>query len=91
MLFRSHPDLAAKTTRIDITRYGHAMAIPVPSRRSPADFGSGRRGKLTPAQRAVPVAGPLAFAHSDWAGYSIFEEAFTLGHAAGSLVASNSG
>jgi hypothetical protein len=24
----------------------------------------------------------LAFAHSDWAGYSVFEEAFTAGHAA---------
>ena len=22
----------------------------------------------------------LTFAHSDWAGYSVFEEAFTLGH-----------
>jgi hypothetical protein len=29
-------------------------------------------------------AGRLTFAHSDWAGYSIFEEAFTLGHVAGS-------
>ena len=87
----AHPDLAAKTTRIDITRYGHAMAIPVPTSRSLTEPGSGRRGKLTPAQRAVPVAGPLAFAHSDWAGYSIFEEAFTMGHAAGGLVASNFG
>lgn len=26
----------------------------------------------------------LAFAHSDWVGYSVFEEAFTLGHRAGS-------
>ena len=26
----AHPDLAAKTLRIDITRYGHAMAVPVP-------------------------------------------------------------
>jgi hypothetical protein len=25
----------------------------------------------------------LAFAHADWAGYSVFEEAFALGHAAG--------
>ena len=29
----------------------------------------------------------LAFAHSDWAGYSVFEEAFTLGHAAGLALA----
>jgi hypothetical protein len=27
----------------------------------------------------------LQFAHSDWAGYSVFEEAFAMGHAAGSL------
>jgi hypothetical protein len=25
-----HPDLRDKLTRIDITRYGHAMAVPVP-------------------------------------------------------------
>jgi hypothetical protein len=25
----------------------------------------------------------LAFAHSDWSGYSVFEEAFTQGHLAG--------
>jgi monoamine oxidase len=60
-----HPDLAGKATRIDITRYGHAMAVPVPGR-----------------VRPPPVAGRMSFAHSDWAGYSIFEEAFTLGHAA---------
>ena len=29
----------------------------------------------------------LAFAHADWSGYSVFEEAFTLGHAAGSALA----
>ncbi len=62
-----HPDIADKATRIDITRYGHAMAIPVP-------------GRLQPATLA---AGSLQFAHSDWAGYSIFEEAFTFGHQAG--------
>jgi len=30
----------------------------------------------------------LSFAHSDWAGYSVFEEAFTLGHEAGLSAAS---
>ena len=25
----------------------------------------------------------LTFAHSDWAGYSVFEEAFSLGHEGG--------
>jgi hypothetical protein len=27
----------------------------------------------------------LSFAHSDWAGYSVFEEAFAMGHAAGNI------
>ena len=69
-LARAHPDIAAKATRIDITRYGHAMAVPVPV--------TGRNPSPQPA-----AAGRLSFAHSDWAGYSVFEEAFTLGHAAG--------
>lgn len=64
-----HPDLPGRITRISVARYGHAMAVPVP-------------GTLTlPA--APRTAGRLSFAHSDWAGYSIFEEAFTLGHHAG--------
>lgn len=66
----AHPDLPRKTARLDITRYGHAMAIPVPERQ-------GRVGQ-------VPSAwGRIRFAHSDWAGYSVFEEAFSLGHLAG--------
>ncbi|MEP6791499.1 MAG: FAD-dependent oxidoreductase [Ramlibacter sp.] len=69
-----HPDVASRATRMEFTRYGHAMAIPVP-------------GNL--ADWAGPQAlrsGRLAFAHSDWAGYSIFEEAFTLGHEAGKAI-----
>ena len=69
-----HPDIAGKATRVEFTRYGHAMAIPVPG--SLAAWGG----------RAALRAGRLSFAHSDWAGYSIFEEAFTLGHEAGSGV-----
>ena len=73
----AHPDIAAKATRIDITRYGHAMAIPTPAVSS--QIGLQRilhqRQQLQKTQR-------LAFAHSDWAGYSVFEEAFTLGHLA---------
>jgi phytoene dehydrogenase-like protein len=65
-----HPDLAGVATRIDITRYGHAMATPTP----------GLLGRLGSDGRVV--AGRLAFAHSDWSGYSIFEEAFTRGHLA---------
>ena len=65
-----HPDLTRRTTRLDITRYGHAMAIPVPD-------AQGRVGHLPPAW------GRIRFAHSDWAGYSVLEEAFARGHAAG--------
>jgi hypothetical protein len=65
-----HPDLAEKLVRIEVARYGHAMAIPVP-------------GALGQRAAGTPVADRLLFAHSDWAGYSIFEEAFTAGHQAG--------
>jgi hypothetical protein len=76
-----HPDLPAKVRRIDITRYGHAMAMPVPSL-------EGRIG-LRPAGSpdVSPRADRLRFAHSDWAGYSVFEEAFAIGHAAGTAAA----
>jgi monoamine oxidase len=66
----AHPDLRAKAQRIEVTRYGHAMAVPVPGARTFL--------AMVPLQ-----AGPMSFAHSDWAGYSVFEEAFTLGHRAG--------
>ncbi|MET0208740.1 MAG: FAD-dependent oxidoreductase [Variovorax sp.] len=66
-----HPDLPALATRIDVTRYGHAMAMPTP----------GLLGQLGAQPRVV--RGRLAFAHADWSGYSIFEEAFTRGHLAG--------
>jgi hypothetical protein len=39
------------------------------------------------AHRGSVVAGRLSFAHADWSGYSIFEEAFTRGHVAGTGVA----
>lgn len=71
-LSQAHPDLPRRAKRMDITRYGHAMAIPVPDK-------EGRAGTL-PA-----VWDRVRFAHSDWAGYSVFEEAFTLGHRAGTL------
>ena len=84
-LARAHPDIASKTTRIDITRYGHAMAVPLPT-------ASGKIGrlpswnmnsKLQKQEQTKSVPERQLFAHADWAGYSIFEEAFTLGHAAG--------
>ncbi len=67
-----HPDLPAAARRIEIARYGHAMAMPVP-------------GSLARVARwgATPGTGRLAFAHSDWSAYSVFEEAFVRGLAAG--------
>ena len=74
-LAAAHPDLPGKTSRIDLTRYGHAMAIPVPLSSSQLDL----KHSSGPAPHRHER---LTFAHSDWAGYSVFEEAFTLGHAA---------
>ncbi len=88
----AHPDLGAKTTRIDITRYGHAMAVPTPGTFSrQIDRENGRKPAsngftlLQQYDQITPREGRLRFAHSDWSGYSVFEEAFTRGHAAGSL------
>ena len=92
-LTTAHPDLASKTQRIDIVRYGHAMAVPVPGVLSQiAQWRTpDKRQQLLKAEH-LPVphfaeAPRLRFAHSDWAGYSVFEEAFTLGHAAGLALA----
>ena len=85
-LGKAHPDLAAKATRIDITRYGHAMAMPVPVLDGQIGLWPPSDGleQLLKAEQSVVRSGPLSFAHSDWAGYSVFEEAFTLGHWAAS-------
>ena len=91
-----HPDLARRATRVDITRYGHAMAIPTPG--SLGFFSqiglqrpAGLRKPLLNGERApwlpTPATARLVFAHSDWSGYSVFEEAFTRGHAAGGVAA----
>ena len=91
-LSHPHPDLAAKATRIDITRYGHAMAIPLPHAAGQIGLYSAPTvGKQLPKReqnpsRFVPTHGPLRFAHSDWANYSVFEEAFTMGHAAAQMI-----
>ena len=86
-----HPDLAAKTSRIDITRYGHAMAIPLPEdlNQNGLQVTNNVRKQLPKGERLnFPLGAaksPLRFAHSDWAGYSVFEEAFTMGHTAGQV------
>ena len=87
-LAQVHPDLARKVSQLEITRYGHAMAVPVPN--SEGQIGlqrpSNMRKQLSKSERfsaQLPLAWEhLRFAHSDWAGYSVFEEAFAAGHAA---------
>ena len=67
-----HPDLSERLLQVDIVRHGHAMAIPTP----------GQRSSL--ALAAVPdSAARVSFAHADLSAYSVFEEAFTRGDAAG--------
>jgi monoamine oxidase len=66
-----HPDVRERTRRIDLMRWGHAMAIPAPGVRGHPALQALR------AQRAR-----LRFAHADLAGSSVFEESFTLGMAA---------
>lgn len=84
-LAQAHPDLPAKATRIDITRYGHAMAVPVPMKNSQKEVlaKSYTNNLLLNNDQTRFSSAKLLFAHSDWAGYSVFEEAFTLGHAVG--------
>jgi monoamine oxidase len=65
-----HPDLRGQVARTDITRYGHAMACPTPG----------------PQVTWPTREGRLHFAHGDWSGYSVFEEAFTRGHLAGAAL-----
>ena len=87
-LAAAHPDLAGKTQRIELVRYGHAMAVPVPGNLSQISLWPASvlcRLLLNKEHPALvfEAAPRLAFAHADWSGYSVFEEAFTLGHAAG--------
>lgn len=76
-LLQPHPDLLLRAARMEITRYGHAMAVPVPG-----TLARLQRLPLSRGSRGTLRAGRLSFAHSDWSGYSVFEEAFTQGHAA---------
>jgi monoamine oxidase len=79
-LSQVHPDLPAQVKQVDLARHGHAMAMPQP----------GVRGSTALATLRQPGAlGPrLHLAHADLVGYSVFEEAFTLGAVAGAAVAS---
>ncbi len=77
-LARAHPDLPSKLDRVDLMRYGHAMALPTP----------GVRSALEAWRLHVPRADArVVLAHADLAGYSVFEEAFAFGDEAGRHVA----
>ncbi|MBY0410795.1 MAG: FAD-dependent oxidoreductase, partial [Burkholderiaceae bacterium] len=90
-----HPDVPQRATRAEVTRYGHAMAIPTPGTLGfLSQIGlqrlSIKHKKLSNGEQTrwlpTPTTARLAFAHADWSGYSVFEEAFTRGHAAGLAV-----
>jgi monoamine oxidase len=77
-LAATHPDLPHRCERIDLARHGHAMSIPAPGVRGHAALAALADGD---------AASRLHFAHADLAGYSVFEEAFTFGNAAGARAA----
>ena len=92
-LAQAHPDLPSKATRLDITRYGHAMSIPLPQadgqiglwppRNMDTALSKSKQSRTSHPSRPLLAWERLRFAHSDWAGYSVFEEAFAAGNAAG--------
>jgi hypothetical protein len=63
----AHPDIDRLAARMDIRIWGHAMASP------------GRGFLSHPARGLARLDGKLLFAHTDAAGYSVFEEASWLG------------
>lgn len=63
-LSRPHPDIRGKVENLDIFRWGHAMAKPIPGW-----IWSEARQRLTRPH------GRIHLAHSDLSGFSIFEEA----------------
>jgi predicted NAD/FAD-dependent oxidoreductase len=88
-----HPDIFERTVQVDVTRYGHAMAVPTadflkkivdqPNEMKHSMLQQKEHKRIHYAPRFTPRTQRLAFAHSDWSGYSVFEEAFTRGlHAA---------
>jgi hypothetical protein len=89
----AHPDISERTVQVDITRYGHAMAVPTPQFLSQIASKPNKivrnqllnkeRENLAYAPRHTPHTQRMRFAHGDWSGYSVFEEAFTRGLHAG--------
>lgn len=75
-LSRAHPDLRQQLRRVDVWRWGHAMAQPR----------VGVRASEARRAAAAPV-GQVHFAHSDLSGLALFEEAFDHGLRAANEVA----
>jgi hypothetical protein len=81
----AHPDIDQRAVQVNITRYGHAMAVPTPQFIHEIGLKPNkmmRKQLLKKEQSAANNAHQhtrLRFAHSDWAGYSVFEEAFRSG------------
>lgn len=67
-LAHAHPDIPSCAAHIDLTRWGHAMAIPRP--------GAHRHPALLALRR---LRGRVRCAHADLAAYSVFEEAYVAG------------
>ena len=63
-----HPDIHQRAQQLDLTRWGHAMAVPSP--------GVQRHPALTALRQ---MRGRVRYAHADLAACSVFEEAFTAG------------
>ena len=63
-LEQAHPDIRSCVSRLDLRRYGHAMARPVPG------FLDARWRRTLQSSR-----GPVWYGHADLGGISIFEEA----------------
>ena len=78
-LASAHPDLRHKLKRVDLMRYGHAMAIPSPGVRSSA--------ALRSLAASATASLRLHFAHADLSAYSVFEEALFHGTRAGRAAA----
>jgi hypothetical protein len=85
----AHPDVYQRAMQVNITRYGHAMAVPTPSFINEIALKSKylllkqlskkERFGIPELAAVTPATARLRFAHSDWAGYSVFEEAFRAG------------
>jgi hypothetical protein len=91
----AHPDLPDRLRHLVLTPHPHAMATPVPgvlnkmsTYRNMVGHSLLSKYSFQPASQTrtegLGGAAPrLWWAHGDWAGYSVFEECFTQGHAVG--------